>query len=276
MFESTPMHIDTHAHVFEPGLPTVARARYVPDYAARLADYLRQLDGNDMARGVLVQPSFLGHDNAYLLEALAQAPQRLRGVIVVGDARLDAELSAERIAELDAKGVRGIRLNLIGAPLPSLGDPPRRRAPDRLAERGWPLEIHAAAGQWLELEPALADWASPVVIDPLGLPPAEAPEARDVVLRLAALGHVWIKVSGFYRSAPGQAATMVAALRTAGLVDRLVFGSDWPFTRFEEQRYGELKSHIVQALGDDADRVLGLNAQRLLRWEAEPSIEPPR
>jgi hypothetical protein len=75
--------VDTHAHIFQRGLKLASSVRYVPDYDAPLADYLRQLDANGLAKGVLVQPSFLGTDNSYLIAALRQQPVRLRGIVVV-------------------------------------------------------------------------------------------------------------------------------------------------------------------------------------------------
>ncbi len=75
--------IDTHAHVFERGLPLANARRYAPGYDAPLSAYLAQLDAHGLSNGVLIQPSFLGTDNSYLLAALKQAPQRLRGVAVI-------------------------------------------------------------------------------------------------------------------------------------------------------------------------------------------------
>ncbi len=75
--------IDTHAHVFHRGLKLAPGRRYAPDYDAPLALYLEQLDRSGMTNGVLVQPSFLGTDNSYLVECLTQANGRLRGIAVV-------------------------------------------------------------------------------------------------------------------------------------------------------------------------------------------------
>src|SRR2546425_200566 len=70
--------VDTHAHVFERGLPMPDARRYAPDEDALLGTYLHHLDTHGMAHGELVQPSFLGTDNSYLLQALRAQPQRRR------------------------------------------------------------------------------------------------------------------------------------------------------------------------------------------------------
>jgi len=62
--------IDTHAHVFLKNLPLVPGHRYTITYDASLDQYLAMLDRHGMSNGVLIQPSFLGTDNRYLLSAL--------------------------------------------------------------------------------------------------------------------------------------------------------------------------------------------------------------
>src|SRR5215217_2404681 len=104
--------VDTHAHVFRRGLPLADVRRYAPDYDATPEDYIKVLDGNGISHAVPVQPSFLGTDNSYLVDALHRYP-RFRGIAVVQPTTSPDELRA-----LDKAGVVGIRLNLIGAPDP--------------------------------------------------------------------------------------------------------------------------------------------------------------
>src|SRR3546814_17001564 len=70
--------IDSHAHVFVPGLSVIAERRYTPDYAAPLDDYLALLDAQGLAHGVLVQPSFLGTDNSHLTAASQRRSEERR------------------------------------------------------------------------------------------------------------------------------------------------------------------------------------------------------
>ncbi|MCZ6343807.1 amidohydrolase family protein, partial [Escherichia coli] len=85
-----------------------------------LADYLGHLHANGLSHGVLVQPSFLGTDNRYLLDALQQAPERLRGVVVVA-----RDIPRNALQAMARVGVVGVRLNLVGRALPDF------------AEHGW-------------------------------------------------------------------------------------------------------------------------------------------
>ncbi|MCI2420451.1 amidohydrolase family protein [Saccharopolyspora sp. K220] len=253
--------VDTHAHVFHRGLPLAANRRYAPDYDARLADYLAELDRHDIGRAVLVQPSFLGTDNTFLLDCAARRPERLRAVVVVDPAELDLA----GLDRLHAVGVRGIRLNLIGAQVPDLAawEP----FADRMAKLGVHLEFQARGPQWVQLAPALRDWPGPVVIDHVGLPRCATDPGRRAVRELAAHEHVWVKVSAPYRSPSGQASAAAAELADTVGADRLLWGSDWPWTQHERDRsFGELLSWAQALLGARFARVLRENPARLLDW----------
>lgn len=263
--------IDSHAHVFVPALRTKPGARYRPEYSATVEEYKAVLATNGFTRGVLVQPSFLGTDNGFLLSALAAEPDRFRGVIVVDSRNVATQLSEARVAQLHGLGVRGVRLNLLGERIPDLAGPEWQAAGARMAELGWHLEIQAVGEQWDALEPVVGSWASPVVIDHLGLPRPDQPKAREIVAELASQPHVWVKVSAPYRS-PGQEAEGVLAriLEETG-ADRLIFGSDWPFTRHESNRFESLFSWAAQHLGEThIERVATDNPGRLFDWNRLP------
>src|SRR5476649_2515612 len=114
--------IDAHAHVFVRGLPLAQQRRHAPDYDATLDAYAGHLLANGVSHAVLVQPSFLGTDNSFFIDVIRRYPLRLRGVAVVDCSFSDAEL-----ASLDRAGVVGMRLNLIGLPIPDLRAPSWRR-----------------------------------------------------------------------------------------------------------------------------------------------------
>ncbi len=109
--------IDCHAHVFSRDLELAAVRRYTPGYDATLAQYLSHLHAHGLSHGVLVQPSFLGTDNRYLLAALRQAPEQLRGVVVV-----ERDVSRAELDDMARLGVVGVRLNLMGKALPDFRD----------------------------------------------------------------------------------------------------------------------------------------------------------
>src|SRR5207302_8207656 len=138
---------------------------YAPDYDAPLSLYLEQLDRNGMTSGVLVQPSFLGTDNSYLVECLEMAAGRLRGIGVV-----DPAVSTDELRTLDRAGVVGIRLNLVGQSLPDLGAAEWKRLLANVKSMGWQVEVQRNASDLAVLAPQLLDHGVTVVLDHYALP----------------------------------------------------------------------------------------------------------
>ncbi|MCI8212264.1 hypothetical protein AUC61_22280 [Pseudomonas sp. S25] len=231
--------IDGHAHVFSSDLSLTAGRRYTPDYDATLDAYLRQLRENGLSHGVLVQPSFLGTDNQYLLDALAKAPEQLRGVAVV-----DADISREALRQMDEQGIVGIRLNLMGKPLPDFTEPGWKRLLDEVSALGWHVELHRGVEDIPTLIRGLMPFGCKIVVDHFGRPDAPLGvdhSAFQALLECGLSGRVWVKVSAIYRlggSAKQNAEFARAALpllRTCFGSNRLVWGSDWPHTQHERE-----------------------------------------
>ncbi|WP_112188605.1 amidohydrolase family protein [Ralstonia sp. GX3-BWBA] len=250
--------IDTHAHVFERGLPLANARRYAPTYDAPLSAYLAQLDAHGVSHGVLIQPSFLGVDNSYLLAALKQAPQRLRGVAVIDPAAPETLLT-----QMNAEGIVGIRLNLIGAADPQLKSPVWQAALARLHALGWHVELHVEARRLPTLLQPLLEAQVNVVVDHFGRPdPALGVDDPGFAALLAAgrARRVWVKISGAYRNGAngrGEAIAQAAMprLKDALGLDRLVWGSDWPHTQFESQiNYDKMWAFAGVLLPNAADR----------------------
>jgi len=231
--------VDAHAHVFSRNLQLVPGRRYSPDYDATLGEWLRHLDNNGLSHGVLVQPSFLGTDNSYLLQALAAAPERLRGVAVV-----DPAISRSQLQRMARLGVVGIRLNLMGQALPDLASPQWRPLLEAVAELGWHVELHRQIEDIPALCAALAGYGCKVVVDHFGRPRAGFGVAHRTFADLLALGsqgNVWVKVSGVYRLGGTAEENLQFARDAVPLLiehmgcERLVWGSDWPHTQHETQ-----------------------------------------
>ena len=250
--------IDTHAHVFARGLPLAARRRYAPQYDATLPHYLAQLDAHAISHGVLVQPSFLGTDCSYLLAALAQEPQRLRGVVVIDSAADCAKLDA-----LQRVGVVGIRLNLFDQPNPDFTRADWQQTLAAIARLGWHVEVHVEARRLEDVVPPLLDKGINVVIDHFGRPDPALGIADPGFRYLLTLGftrQVWVKLSGAYRigyGAQGEVTAIAAMplLKAAFGTDRLVWGSDWPHTQFEQtQDYARPVTLLRALLPDPQER----------------------
>ncbi|MFJ3487713.1 amidohydrolase family protein [Pseudomonas sp. NPDC090202] len=252
-FSSSILGIDGHAHVFSRELDLTSARRYSPDYDATLAMYRDNLQHHGLSHGVLVQPSFLGTDNSYLLNALQQAPQQLRGVVVV-----ERGISRAELDDMDRLGVVGIRLNLMGKALPDFSEPEWASLFRHIAELDWHVELHRHVADLPGVIRGLLPFGVKIVIDHFGRPDArlglDQPGFREM-LELACGGQLWMKVSGIYRL-EGNAqenldfarAAMPLLLDSFG-AQRLVWGSDWPHTQHEERVSYTSVVEQLQALG---------------------------
>jgi predicted TIM-barrel fold metal-dependent hydrolase len=253
--------VDSHAHVFRADLRFAAGSRYVPDRDARAEDYLGVLDGAGIAAALLIQPSFLGLDNSYMLEAIAQAPQRFRGVAVVAP-----EISGDALAALAAAGIVGVRVNLIGLRLPDFDAAPWPDFLARVGAAGLHVEVQAEGDAWLALLPGLARLQAPLVIDHMGrVASTRTPEFR-AILNAAARPGTWVKLSGPYRFAADAKDAAAALLDRAGAA-RLLWGSDWPWTQHPEiARYADTLAWLEHWVPDERRRraILEHNPRRLM------------
>lgn len=264
--EVPQLAIDTHAHVFHRGLKLAPGRRYAPDYDAPLSLYLQQLDQNAISNGVLVQPSFLGTDNSYLVECLKSTNGRLRGIAVV-----DTGIATNDLRALDGAGVVGIRLNLVGQPLPDLTLPEWKTLLAEIKALGWQVEIQRNAGDLATLAPKLIDLGVNVVLDHYALPDPKlgvADPGLQSILKLGASRKVWVKISAPYRNGAGGEAFAKQAyplLREAYGIDRLLWGSDWPHTQFEaRESYAKNRKFLDELVTDADERARVLASPRTL------------
>lgn len=232
---------DCHVHVFDPARhPLAAKRSYTPG-AALTGDLQRHLDDLGVGRVVLVQPSPYGNDNRCLLEALATlGPKRARGIAVLDP----DEITPERIAELHAAGIRGLRCNFR-----TTGQTDVAAAADmieaidqHLGETPWAVQIFTPLAMNLALEPTLARLSRPVILDHFaGMTAADLdrPEAAALV-DLLSLPNVILKLSAAHRVVGREDAAKVLGdfmekvIATAP--HQLVWGTDWPHTGSSTRR----------------------------------------
>ncbi|WP_110685003.1 amidohydrolase family protein [Salinicola aestuarinus] len=261
--------VDSHAHIFEQTLAFANDRRYAPNYDATVDTYLGHLDRGGLSHGMLVQPSFLGTDNRYLLEALRRHPERLRGTAV-----LDPSIEPEYLDDLAQAGIVSVRLNLVGRELEDYATPRWQSFFADMARRGWSVEIQRRLDDLEHILPPILETGVSVVIDHFGLPSGEIDPvnlAHGTFLSRLAFDDIWIKLSATYRSrsTPAQARASIERLKDAyGHGDSLIWGSDWPHTRFEHETTFEAQFALLATLLPDTterQRVLVDNPARLFK-----------
>lgn len=221
---------DTHAHVFARAgvYPYAERRPYTPAPGTDLAAYRKMLAALGIERAVLVHSNIYGPDNRATLDALATMAGSGRGIALVTPAIDDAALRS-----LDARGMRGIRINLAFPGEMGLAEV-EVMAP-RLADLGWHLQMLVQVERLPEIALRLRALPIDVVIDHMGLPaPERCVEAAGMaaLLDLLERGHCWVKLSAPYYGdydPPGYAfAAAVAKRLLAARPDRMLFGTNWP------------------------------------------------
>ena len=219
--------------------------RYTPSRDATPAIY-GLLNTAQFSGALLVQPSFLGADNRYLVDALRHQHKhknlRFWGVCV-----LPPTASRTEIAKLARAGVVGARLNLIGSRTPNLRTAIWQRFFSRINETDWHLEVCVEGARLANLLPALLASCHRVVVDHFGLPepsaPLKCPGWRAIMSDSShQLSHqLWIKTSAPYRVFPhlppdqaaAQCSTLARVLCEHFGPRKIIWGSDWPWTQHE-------------------------------------------
>jgi predicted TIM-barrel fold metal-dependent hydrolase len=277
--QTLPAHAcDSHFHIFGPAdvFPYAEQRPYTPPDAPfeQLRRLHRQLG---ISRGVIVQPGCHGYDMAATLDALDRGAGQYRAV-----ALLAPDADERRIAELDRRGVRGVRYNFV-AHLANAGWDELAAMAPRIAPFGWHVCIHSDQASLPGLLTRLKTLPVPFVIDHMGRAAAAQGTTSEAFRALLALrGHpgAWVKISGLDRvSSSGvrpfhDGEPLVSALLDA-MPERLLWGTDWPHPNVAGAMPddGELLNTFLR-LCPDADlrrQILVDNPDRLYRFEPADS-----
>ena len=229
-----PNACDAHVHIIGPQAkyPMAANRAYTPPEAS-VAQLLALRKRLGIARNVLVQPSFYGTDNSCMLDALGELGNSARGVAVVAPTISDAELRA-----MDAKGVRGVRLNLETA-----GNRDPKAAAALLSAFGkkvkplnWHIQVYTVLPVVAQISGAIADCPVPVVLDHFAMPVAAESTAQKgflALLDLVRARKAYVKLSAPYRiskKADYSDVTPIAQSLIYAARDHMLWATDWPHT----------------------------------------------
>jgi predicted TIM-barrel fold metal-dependent hydrolase len=263
---------DCHVHVFgeQAKFPFAAKRVYTPPPASveQLLDLQRALK---LERVVIVQPSVYGTDNSCTIDAVRQLGASARGVAVI-----DKTTPRSALEEMNAAGIRGVRLNLETETAGRFEPASAKALLDATAEQtrglGWHVQIYTRPAIIAALKDHVAQLPFPVVFDHFGrADPAQGPSQPgfDAVLDLLKSGRAYVKVSGAYRiseKSPDFAdVTPLAQALVQANPDRILWGTDWPHP---DANYGRGKplSEIAPPVPIDD----GLLMNQLAKWVPDP------
>ena len=263
---------DCHLHIIDPArVPFVPGAGYTPrpDETGTREALGAVLDSHGVAHALLVQPSGYGFDNSAMLDAMADRPGRFKAIAVISGEESDRALET-----LAARGVVGVRFNLVNARQDALAGPEAAALLARLKALGWFAQVFANDDQWRQVAPLLQRSGIRILVDHFGIGDLAlglgAP-GFQAVLELGRSGNAAVKLSAPFRLAPkrgdygaieGHAEALLAAFGKEGCI----WGSDWPFLGMDyEIRYADCLAALARWLPDAAnrDRVLRDNPARM-------------
>jgi 2-pyrone-4,6-dicarboxylate lactonase len=229
---------DSHFHIIGPPHQfPYAPTRHSTPPAAPFEHYSAVAAVLGFERGVVVQSSAHGADNAAMLDAVARSDGRLRGIVLE-----DTVHDGGDVKKLKAAGVIGVRLN-VGAHDSELPFEPARY--DNIlaaaADASWIVALHFNPDNLIKL----ADWVRqiplPTIIDNYGGLDArkgvDQPALRTLV-DLAQEPHVWLKTAAAYRmvfkGATFEQISPIGQAVHAASPDRVIWGTDWPHSQVFE------------------------------------------
>jgi predicted TIM-barrel fold metal-dependent hydrolase len=272
---------DAHFHVFGAAERYAygTDIRYKPPYEP-LEAYLRLARRLGFVRYVFVQPSAYGFDNSCMLDAMRELDPAIRRGIIDLD---EANTTDKELADLNALGVRGIRVNispirkpeagLAASMLPRIG-----RLTKICKELGWHLDFLTPGWLVSELMPTLSELPIEFTVAHMGLFPAKNGPGQagfQEFLKLAGDGskRCWVKLTGIYRSSTAPDFADVKPIAQAlmdKVPDQLIWGSDFPHLSFHD-RVGTIQ--LYNLLGEWAPdaamrkRILADNPARLFGFK---------
>ncbi len=274
------MHaIDAHCHIWTPDTTNYAlgpgywRAHMVP-LSFTKEQLIAEMEQVDVDKVVLIQMSFYGYDNSYMLDAIKAHPDKFRGVGVIEQ---DAGDPTAAMLELQARGCTGFRIY-----------PKDRDFDDWLSSDTMTSMWKITAERQLNLcclmdpvgLPALDRMChrfpeTPVVIDHMcrigitgDFPPADV----EALCNMARHQQVTVKVSAFYglgRKMPPYTdlGPVIQQLLSAFGRERLMWASDGPYQMQQPHSYKAsvdlIRSGLPFLTDDDKTWLLRKTAERV-------------
>lgn len=268
--------IDAHVHVWTADRDQYRRVAGALDYPPRLFTpevFFSHARPAGVTRAVLVQMSFYGFDNSYMLDSMRAHPGVFSGIAVADS---DVPHPDEAMRRLAAEGVRGFRITPGDLPSSWLDTPGMRAmwrygAEHRLAL--CPL-INPGAIETVDRMCSRFPETS-VVIDHLARIGADGKISDADVRRLCSLArhrNVYVKVSAFYALGKKQApytdlVPMIQRIFEDYGPRRLMWASDCPFQVQNGHTYADsialVREHLPFLSNEDRAWVLSRTAASL-------------
>ena len=268
--------VDAHVHLWTNQRELYLRVAGAQEYAPQQftpKDFLAHAQPNGVTRAVLVQMSFYGVDNSYMLDCIRAHPGVFSGIAIINSAAPDPDSAMKALSR---EGIRGFRI-----------------APGE-SSQGW-LDTPGMTAMWLcggERQLAMCLLINPEMLPAVGSMCERFPDTPVVIDHLARIGvdgrirdsdtrqlcslakntNVYIKVSAFYalgrRQPPySDLAPLIRRVFEDYGPRRLMWASDCPFQVEDGHTYADSLALIRQGLpflsAEDRSWMLAKTAESL-------------
>ena len=284
MMTSTPLvakpcegYVDAHVHVWTPDTqsyplaPGYTKDRMRPP-SITPKELLAQCSPHGVSKIVLIQMSFYGFDNRYMLDVMKASPGVFGGVAVMDETANDVKCTMLKLAE---QGVRGFRIRSTKAKAESWPDSPGMR-------EMWKTGAEEGLSMCLLADPDSLPAAllmcqkypdTPVVIDHfarIGMRGSVQQSELGWLLKFAEFENVRIKTSAFYALGKKKApytdlGPMIRQLREKFGANRLMWATDCPYQVVEGHTYKD----SIALIRDRLDFLSAEEKEWMLRKTAE-------
>lgn len=270
--------VDAHVHVWTPDTERYPLAKGYSRSSMQPSSFtpkqlMQHARPAGVSRVVLIQMSYYGFDNSYMLNVIQAAPKTYRGVAVIDE----ESKPVATMKDLKKKGVSGFRIQ-----------PKKRDADTWLKTAGMKSMWKTGADQNLamchlinpEFLPSVKKMCqqyreTPVVIDHfarIGVDGKIRPRDLDNLCRLAPFKNVTVKISAYYALGKKKApykdlAPMIKRVLDEFGADRLMWASDCPFQVVEGHQYAPsinlIKSGLDFLTPESKHSILQKTAERV-------------
>lgn len=270
-----PPVIDTHIHCFagtkDERFPYHANGPYKPEEAATPEKLLEDMNRCGVNGAVIVHPEPYQDDHRYLEHCLNVGGKRFKGTALVF---ADQPKSVAQLPDLAKKlPIVAVRIHAYAPErLPPFDKPELKQLWKMASDLGLAVQLHLEPRYAPRFTPLIKEFKdTTVIIDHLGRPLQGTAEEHAVVVKWSDFGNTVMKISSLptTRMYPHRGLKpIVKQLVTAYGADRLICGGG---VYDKPGREASIFSHLHEYLGEmkaeDANKVFGLNALRLFKFE---------
>jgi predicted TIM-barrel fold metal-dependent hydrolase len=249
---------DSHTHVWESNNIATRSARNATLSTPGSAECLLKLmDENNVIQSLVITPMTLGFDNSISLDVAHRYPDRLLPIVRID---LSTPYFLETLQELCGEGARGLRINLHHlSSADFLLDSKYSKLWLYLESANIPLFIHCETSQLPVIKSISSQHQKmKIVIDHMGRVNSKdgiTSTSFKNLLTLAEMPHIYIKVSStnYFAEVAGTHTDMsdfILIILEKFSADRLLWGSDWPFSENDGTYASSLEPLLSMKLAD--------------------------